>query len=111
MAGTSPLLLALVACSTIVFVAVPLVHGINWKAASSLGGVLIALGLAGFLAWVAIDSASLIGLSDDYNVNVLLYVPGLSVVGSLIRCLDIGVLRKRDEVVLRRLRRSMSLPR
>ncbi len=35
MAGTSPLLLALVACSTIVFVAVPLVHGINWAACSS----------------------------------------------------------------------------
>ncbi|WP_301195722.1 YibE/F family protein, partial [Corynebacterium stationis] len=100
MAGTSPLLLALVACSTIVFVAVPLVHGINWKAASSLGGVLIALGLAGFLAWVAIDSASLQGLSDDSNLKLLLYVPGVSIVGILLSGFVIGALGSLNDVAI-----------
>lgn len=100
MAGTSPLLLALVACSTIVFVAVPLVHGINWKAASSLGGVLIALGLAGFLAWVAIDSASLQGLSDDSNLKLLLYVPGVSIVGILLTGFVIGALGSLNDVAI-----------
>ncbi|PQM74227.1 YibE/F family protein [Corynebacterium sp. J010B-136] len=100
MAGTNPLLLALVACSTIVFVAVPLVHGINWKAASSLGGVLIALGLAGFLAWVAIDSSSLQGLSDDSNLKLLLYVPGVSIVGILLSGFVIGALGSLNDVAI-----------
>lgn len=100
MAGTHPLLLALVACAAIVFVAVPLVHGINWKAASSLGGVLIALGLAGFLAWAAIDSASLQGLSDDSNLKLLLYVPGVSIVGILLCGFVVGALGSLNDVAI-----------
>ena len=100
MAGTNPLLLALVACAAIVFVAVPLVHGLNWKAASSLGGVLIALGLAAFLAWAAIDSASLQGLSDDANLKLLLYVPGVSIVGILLCGFVVGALGGLNDVAI-----------
>src|SRR5690625_7349225 len=45
MAGTSPLLLALVACSTIVVVAGPLGHGVNWAGGSAVGCVRVGPGL------------------------------------------------------------------
>lgn len=100
MSGENPLLLAMVACAAIVFVAVPLVHGINFKAASALGGVLIALGLAGFLAWAAIDSTNLQGLSDDSNLKLLLYVPGVSVVGIMLCGFVIGALGGLNDVAI-----------
>ncbi|MDW4761799.1 YibE/F family protein, partial [Escherichia coli] len=36
--GHPPLPLALAACAAILFLVVPLVHGVNWKSASALGG-------------------------------------------------------------------------
>ncbi|MCG7239699.1 YibE/F family protein, partial [Corynebacterium minutissimum] len=45
--GHAPLPLAMVACAAIIFLVVPLVHGVNWKSASALGGALVALGVAG----------------------------------------------------------------
>ena len=80
----NPLWSALVACSAIILFAVPLVHGLNWKSASAVGGSLIALILAAALAWAAIDSSQLQGYSSEDNLKLLLYMPNVSIVGVLL---------------------------
>ena len=62
--GHAPLPLALVTCAAIIFIVVPLVHGVNWKSASALGGALVALGVAGAIGWASISSTALTGASS-----------------------------------------------
>ena len=98
--GHSPLLLALVTCSAIIMIVVPLVHGINWKSASALGGLLIALLIAGFLARAGIDSTNLQGLSSDDNLKLLLYMPSVSIVGVLLCGFVIGALGGLNDIAI-----------
>ena len=88
----NPLWSALVACSAIILLAVPLVHGINWKSASAVGGSLSALILAAALAWAAIDSSQLQGYSSEDNLKLLLYMPNVSIVGVLLCGFVVGAL-------------------
>ena len=88
----NPLWSALVACSAIILFAVPLVHGLNWKSASAVGGSLIALILAAALAWSAIDSSQLQGYSSEDNLKLLLYMPNVSIVGVLLCGFVVGAL-------------------
>ena len=80
----NPLWSALVACSAIILLAVPLVHGMNWKSASAVGGSLTALILAAVLAWATIDGSQLQGYSSEDNLKLLLYMPDVSIVGVLL---------------------------
>ena len=88
----NPLWSALVACSAIILLAVPLVHGMNWKSASAVGGSLTALILAAALAWAAIDSSQLQGYSSEDNLKLLLYMPNVSIVGVLLCGFVVGAL-------------------
>ena len=88
----NPLWSALVACSAIILFAVPLVHGLNWKSASAVGGSLTALILAAALAWAAIDSSQLQGYSSEDNLKLLLYMPNVSIVGVLLCGFVVGAL-------------------
>ncbi|MCG7460136.1 YibE/F family protein [Corynebacterium tuberculostearicum] len=88
----NPLWSALVACSAIILLAVPLVHGLNWKSASAVGGSLSALILAAALAWAAIDSSQLQGYSSEDNLKLLLYMPNVSIVGVLLCGFVVGAL-------------------
>ncbi|MCG7248079.1 YibE/F family protein [Corynebacterium simulans] len=96
--GSSPLGLALVTSAAIIFIVVPLVHGFNWKSASALGGALIALLLAAFLASSTINSTSLQGLSSEDNLKLLLYMPGVSIVGVLLCGFIIGALGSLNDI-------------
>ena len=96
--GSSPLGLALVTSAAIIFIVVPLVHGFNWKSASALGGALIALLLAAFLASSTINSTSLQGLSSEDNLKILLYMPGVSIVGVLLCGFIIGALGSLNDI-------------
>lgn len=98
--GHSPLLLALVTCSAIITCVVPLVHGVNWKSASALGGLLIALLIGGFLAHAGIGSTNLQGLSSDDNLKLLLYLPGVSIVGVLLCGFVIGALGGLNDIAI-----------
>ncbi|MCS5480556.1 YibE/F family protein [Corynebacterium sp. YIM 101645] len=98
--GGSPLGLALVAGSAILIIVVPLVHGVNWKSASALGGTLIALGIAAGLAQVAIDTSHLRGLGSDDNLNILLYLPEVSIIGLLLCGFIIGALGVLNDVTI-----------
>lgn len=96
----NPLWSALVACSAIILLAVPLVHGINWKSASAVGGSLSALILAAALAWAAIDSSQLQGYSSEDNLKLLLYMPNVSIVGVLLCGFVVGALGSLADVAV-----------
>lgn len=99
-AGTNPLWVALAACTAIVLLAVPLVHGVNWKSASAVGGSLTALALAAFLAWAAIDSSQLQGFSSEDNLKLLLYMPNVSILGVLLCGFVVGALGSLADVAI-----------
>lgn len=98
--GKDPLLIAVVSGSAILFPVVFLVHGLNWKSASALGGTLIALGLAAGLAWTAIEHTHLRGLGDDDNLTILLYLPEVSVTGLMLCGFIIGALGVLNDVTI-----------
>ncbi len=98
--GHSALPLALVTCAAILFLAVPLVHGVNWKSASALGGALVALALSGALGWASISSTALTGSSSEDNLKLLLYMPGVSVVGVLLCGFIIGALGSLNDIAV-----------
>ncbi|WP_257159809.1 YibE/F family protein [Corynebacterium cystitidis] len=96
--GGAAVPLAVVAGAAIMFMTVPLVHGINWKSAATLGGTLIALGLAAWLADLAIRTTNLRGLGDDDNLTILLYLPDVSITGLMLCGFIIGALGGLNDV-------------
>ena len=98
--GHAPLPLAMVACSAIIFLVVPLVHGVNWKSASALGGALVALGVAGALGWASISSTALTGASSEDNLKLLLYMPGVPIVGVLLCGFIVGALGSLNDIAV-----------
>ncbi|MCQ9353494.1 YibE/F family protein [Corynebacterium sp. 153RC1] len=98
--GTSPLAIAIVGGALILTVAVPLVHGLTWKAWSALGGTLMALGVAAVLAHLAIDSTHLRGLADEDNLQLLLYLPDVSITGLMLCGFIIGALGVMNDVTI-----------
>lgn len=98
--GEDALALAIVTGAAILIVVVPLVHGVNWKSASALGGTLIALGIAALLAYVAIDSTDLRGLGSQDNLNILVYLPEVSILGLMLCGFIIGTLGVLNDVTI-----------
>lgn len=98
--GGPALPLALVSGAAILMIVVPLVHGLNWKSASALGGTLIALVIAAGLAGLAIDTAHLRGLGAEDNLNILLYLPGVSILGLMLCGFVIGALGVLNDVTI-----------
>ncbi|EEW48820.1 YibE/F-like protein [Corynebacterium efficiens YS-314] len=98
--GEDALALAIVTGAAILIVVVPLVHGVNWKSASALGGTLIALGIAALLAHVAIDSTDLRGLGSQDNLNILVYLPEVSILGLMLCGFIIGTLGVLNDVTI-----------
>lgn len=98
--GTSPTGIAIFSGAVILFLVVFLVHGFNWKSASALGGTLLALLLAAVLANVAIDNNQLRGLGDEGNLQILLYLPDVSVTGLMLCGFIIGALGVLNDVTI-----------
>ncbi|GAB2498093.1 YibE/F-like protein [Corynebacterium atrinae] len=98
--GGPALPFALVSGSAILMVVVPLVHGLNWKSASALGGTLIALVIAAALAGLAIGTTHLRGLGAEDNLNILLYLPGVSILGLMLCGFVIGALGVLNDVTI-----------
>lgn len=91
-AGGNPLALAVVTGAAIVLLAVPLVHGLNWKSAAALGGTLVALALAAWVTVLALHTTRVQGLGDEDNLTIIVYLPGVSVTGLLLCGFIIGAL-------------------
>ncbi|MDY5786555.1 YibE/F family protein, partial [Corynebacterium sp.] len=90
--GGAPIPLAVVAGSAILFPVMFLVHGVNWKSASALGGTLVSLAVSAGLAHVVIGSTNLRGLADDSNLLIQLYLPTVSITGLMLAGFIIGTL-------------------
>lgn len=97
-AGQPIIPVTIVACAAILVVAIPLVHGWNFKSASALAGSLVALAVATVVAIIAIRTSHLQGLSSEDNLKLLLYLPQLSVVGVLLAGFIVGALGGLNDV-------------
>ncbi|MDO4929184.1 MAG: YibE/F family protein [Corynebacterium sp.] len=100
LAGFSPTAIAIFSGALMLLPTVFLVHGWNWKAASSLGGTLAALAIAALLAYLAIEFANLRGLGDEENLQILRFLPEISVTGILLCGFIIGALGVLNDVTV-----------
>lgn len=98
--GGPTLPLAVVTGAIIVFLAVPLVHGVNWKSAASMAGTLLALAAATGLAQAAIATTGLRGLADEDNLLIHLNFPAVDVTGLLLTGFIIGALGVLNDVTV-----------
>lgn len=100
LAGFSPTAIAIITGALMLLPTVFLVHGWNWKAASSLGGTLAALAIAALLAYLAIEFANLRGLGDEENLQIIRFLPEVSVTGILLCGFIIGALGVLNDVTV-----------
>ena len=98
--GGNPVVLAITACAAVLYLVLFLVHGMNWKTASSLGGTLVAMLLGTGLAALAIDTNELRGLADENNLQIILYLPGVQVTGLLLAGFILGTLGVLNDVTV-----------
>ena len=63
--GNDPVAVALIAASTIAFIALYLAHGINIATSVALLSTFAALAITGLLAWIFVTTAQFTGLTDD----------------------------------------------
>jgi uncharacterized membrane protein len=63
--GRSPLAVAIVGSSLIMFVLLYLAHGINARTSTALVGTLVCLALTGLLAWIFVNVSRLTGLGSE----------------------------------------------
>ena len=98
--GDPPILLALVACSAIAYLALFLAHGFNERTAVALLGTLIALGLTGALAVLFVGLTRITGLASE---EVLLLQASSGIIdfeGLLLAGIMIGALGVLDDVTV-----------
>lgn len=98
--GGSAIMLTVTTGALILCIVVPLVHGINWKSAAALGGTLASLVIAACLTSIGLSSTQVRGLGSDDNLNVLLYLPEVSVAGLLAAGFIIGTLGVLNDVTV-----------
>jgi len=98
--GEPAIPLAVTAVSAIIIVSVPLVHGINWKSASALSGTLVSILITAGLATWEISSTNLRGLGDDENLNLVLYLPEVQILGVMLCGFIVGAVGGLNDVTV-----------
>lgn len=98
--GGSAILLALTCGAAVLFLVLFLVHGFSWKTASAMGGTLLALCLSVGLSTLAVATAGIRGLGDENNLNILVYLPGVSISGLMLAGMIIGALGVLNDVTI-----------
>lgn len=83
--GTSPLLVALVGSSAMMFVAVYLAHGISIRTTTALLGTFAGLAITTGLGWWAISAGNLVGNGSEEAYMVFTTFPGVSL-SALLLC-------------------------
>ncbi|CAB0571939.1 YibE/F family protein [Corynebacterium diphtheriae] len=98
--GASPTGVAIVSGALILIPVLFVVHGLNWKSAAALGGTLLALLIAAGLSYWAIEHNQLRGLGNEDNLQIILYLPGVSVTGLMLCGFIIGALGVLNDVTI-----------
>lgn len=98
--GGSPVGLAVTTGAAVLFLVLFLVHGVSWKTASAMGGTLTALGIAALLSSLAVSSTGIRGLGDENNLNILVYMPGISITGLMLAGMIVGSLGVLNDVTI-----------
>ncbi len=98
--GKSPLLVALVGASAVMFLALYLSHGVNARTTSAVIGTLASLAITGLLASVAVSAARFTGLSDESAAYLRATTTGIDVRGILLAGIIIGALGVLDDVTI-----------
>ncbi len=98
--GRSPVALALVAGSAILFVVLYLAHGVSLRTSAALFGTLSALVLAAVLSWLAIETTMITGLAEDNSATIQAFMGEVSVTGLLLAGFIIGSLGVLNDVTI-----------
>jgi uncharacterized membrane protein len=98
--GNNPVAVALVAASTIAFVALYLAHGVNVATSVALLSTFAALGLTGALAWIFVTAAEFTGLTDDETFFLSALGAPIDARGILLAGIVIGALGVLDDVTV-----------
>ncbi len=70
MAGESPLLVVLIGAAAMMFTSIYLAHGISIRTTTAVLGTLGGLIITGLVAWLAIGSANLTGVSSEDSIAI-----------------------------------------
>ncbi len=100
LAGSSPLLVALVSSGLIMFVVLYLAHGVNVRTTTALLGTLVSLALTGVLAAVFVELTRLSGSSSEEATYVKAQVGDVDLKGLLLAGIIIGALGVLNDVTV-----------
>ncbi len=98
--GSSPMLVALVGASAVMFVALYLSHGINVRTTSAVIGTVVSLGITGLVAALAVGAANFTGLADEEANFLRATADGIDLRGLLLAGIIIGALGVLDDVTV-----------
>ena len=100
LAGEPPLAVGLTAGAAILFVVLPVAHGVSARTSAALAGTLASLGLTGLLAVAATGAVRITGLSSDVVTAVQTSAPAVSVSGLVLCGVVIGALGVLNDVTV-----------
>jgi uncharacterized membrane protein len=98
--GGSAVGVALVAALAIMFVTIPLAHGLGAKGIAAMLGTAAALGLTAILASLAVDAVHLTGISSDETAYLRAVAGTISLQGLLLAGMIIGALGVLDDLTV-----------
>lgn len=98
--GNAPLLVAIVAASSIAFVAIFLAHGVNIASAVSLLSSFVSLVVTGLLGWIFVDAANFTGYTEESSFFLNAFGVPIDARGILLAGIIIGSLGVLDDVIV-----------
>lgn len=98
--GNAPLLVAIVAASSIAFVAIFLAHGFNIASAVSLLSSFVSLVVTGLLGWIFVESANFTGYTEESSFFLNAFGVPIDARGILLAGIIIGSLGVLDDVIV-----------
>jgi uncharacterized membrane protein len=84
LAGESPVLVAVVSASAIMFVVLFTTHGLSLRTSTALAGTLVGIGLTAVLSVFSVGYAQLTGIADETGGMVSTFAAGLDFQGLLV---------------------------
>jgi uncharacterized membrane protein len=109
--GGDPVGVALAGALAVMFVTIPLAHGLGAKAVAAMLGTAVAIGLTALLASIATDAVHLTGAGSDEAAYLHAIAGDLSLQGLLLAGMIIGALGVLDDLTVSQASTVMALRR